>query len=356
MPKTSARIQSAPKSVSSIIHRGRHALLLCAPMFVLTVAGHQAGAQMQAPPIGGTSTLSSAPQPTLHSRSQTPGGGGSLSAVPDDFSTVTLGPGYLLDMEVYDMPEISGQIRVDNNGDITVPMAGTLHVQDMTVSAAHDAIEAKLKSAEILKDPKISLDVLQYAATNVTVLGEVQQPGRIQLLAPHSLSDVLAMAGGETITAGDTVQIRHLVSGHFELQTVAYARSKNTPAAEDIVVRPGDTVTVPRAGIVYVMGGVNRPGGYVMQEDGQLDAAQALSLAYGTTMNAAIGSIRIVHKNPDGTLTQTPVKFREITSGKAVAPMLQAEDILYVPISKTRTILTAGFLSSTSSALIYLAK
>ena len=357
MPKTSARSQSASNSVSAIFRDKGHALLLCAPMFALISAGLQAGAQgMQPPPIGGTSTLSSAPSPTLHSRSQGQGGGGSLSAIPDDFSSVALGPGYLLDMEVYDMPEISGQLRVDNNGDITVPMAGTLHVQDMTLSAAHAAIEAKLKAAEILKDPKISLDVVQYAATSVTVLGEVQQPGRVQMLAPHSLSDVLALVGGETITAGDTVQIRHTVNGHFEVQTIAYARSKNTPAGEDIVVRPGDTVTVPRAGIVYVMGGVNRPGGYVMQEDGQLNVAQALALAYGTTMNAAIGSIRIVHKNPDGTLTQTPVKFRDITKGKAVAPMLQAEDILYVPISKTRTILTAGFLSSTSSALIYLAR
>ena len=311
----------------------------------------QAGAAQA--PVGGISTLSNS-SGGLHTRPQA-GASGSIASVPDDFSTVTLAPGYLLDMTVYDMPEISGQLRVGSDGNITVPMAGPLHVDGLTLTQTQDAIVGKLKDAQILKDPKINLDIAQYAVSNVTVLGEVQAPGRVQLLAPHSLPDVLAMVGGETVTAGDTVEIRHYVNGRMETKTVNYARSKNTAAAQDIVVRPGDTVTVPRAGIVYVLGAVTRPGGYVLQEDGQLNVAEALSLAQGTSLNAAVGSIRIVHKNPDGTLTETPVQFRKIVKGKAVSPMLHAEDILYVPVSKSKTVLSAslGLITSTSSALIY---
>ncbi len=336
--------------------RARWALPAClVASLVVTASSLRAQSSLpQIPPVGGTSTLTggSGGSAVLRTRPQS-GSGGGLTSVPDDFSQVTLAPGYLLDMEVYDMPEISGELRVDNAGDVTVPLAGSLHVDGMTLSQAHEAIETKLKDSQILKNPKINLDVAQYAASNVTVLGEVQSPGRVQVLAPHSLGDVLALVGGETITAGPTVEIRRTVNGRVETQEIAYARSKNTPGAQDIVVRPGDTVTVPRAGIVYVLGGVNRPGGYVMQEDGELDVAQAISLAYGTVLNAAIGSIRIVHKNADGTMTETPVRFRDITRGRAAAPKLQAEDIVYVPISKVKTIASAGFITSTSSALIY---
>ena len=244
-------------------------------------ASAQGGATQQ--PVGGISTFSNTgggASSGLHTRPQA-GAAGSLSSVPDDFSTVTLAPGYLLDMQVYDMPEISGELRVGGDGNITVPMAGPLHVEGLTLTQTQDAIVAKLKDAQILKNPKINLDIAQYAVTNVTVLGEVQAPGRVQLLAPHSLPDVLAMVGGETITAGSSVEIRRYVDGHMQTQTVNYARSKNTAAAQDIVVRPGDTVTVPRAGIVYVLGAVTRPGGYVLQEDGQLNVAEALSPGAG---------------------------------------------------------------------------
>ena len=90
-----------------------------------------------------------------------------------------------------------------------------------------------------------------------------------------------------------------------------------------------------------------------MQEDGTLDVAQALALAYGTTLNAAISSIRIVRKHTDGTLQEIPVSYRKITKGKEPPPQLQAEDILYVPISKVKAVATAGLVGSTASALIY---
>lgn len=329
-------------SMTSLLRVVRTVGLLC-----LVPVTYACG-QMQAPAIGGVSSL---PGGTSHPKA--PQANGAITAIPDDFAQARLAPGYLLTMTVYDMPEISGDLRVDNDGDVTVPMAGNLHVGGMTLPEARAAIEQSLVSAQILKNPKINLDITQYASSQVTVLGEVETPGRIPMLAPHSLPDVLAMVGGETVTAGATVEIRHPVNGQYELKTVDYARSKNTPAAEDIVVHPGDTVTVPRAGIVYVLGAVNRPGGYVMQEDGRLSVTEALSMAYGTAINAAVGSIRIIHKQPDGTLTQTEVPYRAMLKGKVTSPMLSAQDVVYVPVSKVKTVLSAGVVASTSTALIY---
>jgi polysaccharide biosynthesis/export protein len=310
-------------------------------------------AQSQAaPPLSGVTSL-----PTGNNgQSRVAGKGldaGGLVVVPEDFSKITISPGFLLSMQVYDMPEISTDLRVNDDGDVAVPMSGKVHVAGLTLPEAEHAIEQRLGEKQILRNPEINLDVAQYAADNVSVIGEVQTPGRIQLLSQHSLPDVLAMVGGETQLAGDTVIIRRTVNGQQQVQKIGYARSGNSDDIKNVMIQPGDTVVVPRAGIVYVLGGVNRPGGYVMQEDGTLDVAQALSLAYGTALNAAVGSIRIVRKRPDGSLQEIPVSYRKITKGKEVSPRLQAEDILYVPVSKLKSIATAGLVGTTSSALIY---
>jgi polysaccharide biosynthesis/export protein len=300
--------------------------------------------------IGAGSTISSG------SHAVSRGASGGVAVVPEDFSKLTLNSGFLLSMTVYDMPEISGELRVDESGNVDVPMAGELHVKGMTLPQAKLAIQQKLTDAQILKNPKINLDVAQYSGDNVTILGEVGAPGRVQLLAPHSLSDVLGMVGGETQLAGDTIEIRRTVDGVPQTQEVKYSRSSgNSDEIKSFMIQPGDTISIPRAGIVYVMGAVNRPGGYVMQEDGKLNVTQALSLAYGTTINAAVGSIRIVRKDSEGKLHEIPVPFGAITKGKKEPIVLQAEDMVYVPVSKTKTVFTSGMgiMTSTASALIY---
>ena len=297
------------------------------------------------------STLSTS---ATHGVSHSTGTG--VAAVPEDFSKLTLSSGFLLSMTVYDMPEISGDLRVDDSGNVDVPMAGPLHVMGMTLPQAKLAIQQKLSDEQILKNPKINLDVLQYAGDNVTVLGEVGAPGRIQLLAPHSLSDVLGMVGGETQLAGETIEIRRTVDGYPQTQQIKYARSSgNSDVIKAFMIKPGDTISIPRAGIVYVMGAVNRPGGYVMQEDGQLNVSQALSLAYGTAMNAATGDIRVIRKDAQGKVHEIPISYSKITKGKEDPMTLQAEDMVYVPVSKVKTAFTSGMgiMTSTASALIY---
>ena len=279
-----------------------------------------------------------------------------ITAVPEDFSKLTLSSGFLLSMTVYDMPEISGDLRVDDRGNVDVPMAGDLHVAGMTLPEAKLAIQKKLMDAEILKNPKINLDVSQYAGENVTVTGEVAAPGRIQLLAPHSLSDVLGLVGGETQLAGNSIEVRRTVNGTPQTLEVKYSRSSgNSDEIKAFMVKPGDTITIPRAGIVYVMGAVNRPGGYVMQEDGKLNVSQALSLAMGTMMNAQVDSIRVVRRDAQGKLTEIHIPYSAISKGKAEPLTLQAQDLVYVPVSKIKTVFSQGLgiMSSTASALIY---
>jgi polysaccharide export outer membrane protein len=108
------------------------------------------------------------------------------------------------------------------------------------------------------------------------------------------------------------------------------------------MVHDGDTVIVPRAGIVYVLGAVTRPGGYLMQEDGKLDVIQAISLASGTILQAKTTEIRVIRRKPDGTFTEFSTSYKAITGGQVTPLQLQPQDIVYVPMSKLKIMAVNG--------------
>jgi polysaccharide export outer membrane protein len=338
-----------PKATLRFVRTGLRLALVMATVPGLAQFPQQSGA-------GGSTSSSSLPLSSQPGRNPSAPASGSLSAVPEDFSDLRLAPGFLLDVQVYDNPDLASQPRVAQDGNITLPFVGAIHVAGDSLAQAQAAIAEKLKQGEILKDPQVSVNVLQYAASNITVLGEVQTPGRLQLLAPHSLRDVLAMAGGETNLAGDTVQVKHPdANGAETTSTYEYARNSNGDTIRNVMVQPGDTVVVERAGIVYVMGAVNRPGGYVMQEDGKLDVAQAISMAQGTTLQAKVGGLRVVRRNADGTVRDIPLSYKKITEGKEKPLELQPEDVVYVPVShiKSAFIASSTIVGETASASIY---
>jgi polysaccharide export outer membrane protein len=233
-------------------------------------------------------------------------------------------------------------------------LCGKVNVRGLTLPEAANRLESALKEGQILTQPQVNVDVQQYAGQYVTVTGEVSTPGRVALIAPTTLNEILAEAGGVTPLAGARVKIRRGGDDAAPEEEVPYSRSQSTRETASILVRPGDSVIVPRAGIVYVLGAVNRPGGYVMQEDGQLNVAQALALSGGTAMQANTGGLRVIRRNPDGTVLDFPLSYNAIAKGTQTPLLLQAQDIVYVPMSKVKAIIsTTGIVSSATSAAIY---
>jgi polysaccharide biosynthesis/export protein len=301
---------------------------------------------IQPPRVGGTSTFDASPGLSGNDgatiRRKLP----PLTAIPEDFSTLQLAPGFLLSMEVYDTPEYSLDLRIDSDGNVNIPMVGSVHVGDMTLVGAATKIASSLRDGKILNDPQVNLNIEEYAGREITVLGEVHSPGRIELLAPRHLDDVIAMAGGETEYAGKTIEIRHKEGVTPQTQVIHYSRSVDNHILSETFVLPGETVTVKRAGIVYVLGAVARPGGYLMQEDGDLNVTHALALAYGTTMPAAVGSMRLIRKKDDGQVEDIHIPYRDMVKGNVAPLHLQAEDVIYVPVSKVKAVLGSGLESS----------
>jgi polysaccharide biosynthesis/export protein len=323
-------------------------------LLVVEVASAQTGLQQQMPglPVAGSGVSPNRNQ----SDASFSGSVSELRVVPQDFAKLKLAPGFLLRLTVLDDPDFNGSFRVDEDGDISVPVIGVLHVAGQTAAEARNQVRQKLLDGRILKDPQVSLTVQEYAAPAVTIIGEVSNPGKYPLLAPRKLVDVLAMAGGPTLLAGNEVQITHS-GAEAQSTAVSYSRTANPATVQDVLVQPGDTVQVKRAGVIYVLGAVNRPGGYVMQEEGTLNILQAISLAAGTNITASTGKIYLIRHNPDGTVVDMAVAYNDISKGKRSDMPLHATDILFIPTSKLKATLvnTQTVLASAASAGIYAA-
>jgi polysaccharide export outer membrane protein len=276
-----------------------------------------------------------------------------LKTVPEDFAKLKLAPGFLLRLNVLDDPDFTGEYRVDDQGDIAVPILGILHVGDETAGEARALIRTRLLSGQILKDPQVILTVLEFTAPQVTIIGEVTAPGKYPLLASRNLVDVLALAGGPTNLAGNEVQITRF-GEKKEPVVVHYSKSSDPKAFEDVLVRPGDTLQVKRAGIVYVLGAVNRPGGYVMQESGTLSVLQAISLALGTSEAASTKNVFLLRRNPDGTEVDMTLSYKKIYRGRRADFQLHPMDVLFVPTSKVKAIFSRSqqvFNAAATSAI-----
>jgi polysaccharide export outer membrane protein len=167
------------------------------------------------------------------------------------------------------------------------------------------------------------------------------------------------LAGGETSLAGNEVEIKH-ADTFFAKSAIAYhySRGSSGDAIRNVQVLPGDTVIVKRAGIVYVLGAVNRPGGYAMQEDGELNVAQAISMAQGLAIQAKTGALRVVKHGAGSQLVDVPVSYKRMMDGKEVPMDLEAGDIVYVPVSKIKAVFTASstLIGQTTAATIYAVK
>lgn len=285
------------------------------------------------------------------------GRGSGLGAVPEDFAKMKLAPGFMVGLNVLDDPDFSSSFRIDEEGNIDVPILGTIHVAGETVSEARVQIRKKLLEGKILKDPQVELTVMEYTESDVTVIGEVVSPGKRPLLSPEKLVDVLALAGGPTVAAGNQVQITRGAEGG-EPVLVHYSKATDPKAVDDVIVYPGDTVQVKRAGIVYVLGAVNRPGGFVMQEDGTLNVLQAISLAYGTNLLASTRTFYLLRRNPDGTVAYVALPYKKIVTGKSANVQLHATDVLYVPTSTFKLIYSdlQSVINSAATTSIYFAE
>lgn len=248
---------------------------------------------------------------------------------PTGAPAMRLDAGDLLEVTTFDTPELSGKFRIDGRGYVTLPVGGVVPVQGLTAEQAGTAMERLLRDRDILKNPHVTVLVLEYATQGISVLGEVKQPGIYPLAGKHGVLDFISMAGGLAPTASKVVSVTHRAPP-WDTVTVNLAGTNGKSLENDVEVQPGDRVVALRSGVVYVIGDVGKPGGYVVDGNG-VTVVQALALAQG--MNRTAKSSGMLIRNAPSGRVETQLALYKILANKAPDLALQDGDIVYVPIS-----------------------
>jgi polysaccharide export outer membrane protein len=277
----------------------------------------------------------------------------SVPLSPPAVHALQISAGDLLDLNVFDTPELSTKLRVDEQGKVTLPVAGALPVLGLTAEQAGQAIETRFRDTDVLKDPHVTVTVLEFSTQGVTVLGEVKNPGVYPLLGAHGLLDLISAAGGETTSAGKDVTVTHRDDPDHPVIVKIESKPGST-AAFNVDVRPGDTVMVSHAGIVYVLGDVGKPGGFLIENNDRLTVLQAIALAQGTSRTASLNHAKLIRKTVAGR-EELPVPLKKLLANKDPDLMLADGDILFVPGSGPKNALrdVESILPSAAGAAIY---
>lgn len=265
---------------------------------------------------------------------------------PDPSALVKLGPGDLIEVSVYNVPELATKARVSNSGDIYLPLVDYVHVEGLTQDEAQTVIEKRLADGGFVRNPHVTIFVDEAASQGVTILGEVSKPGIYPDVADHKLYEILSEAGGFTSSASRKIAIiRHNQPDPIRIDL---PRNLADDLSGNVDILPGDTITVPRAPIIYVVGDVGRPSGLLV-DNGTLTVLQALALAGGTNRTAKLSAARIIHKGPSG-MTEKRIEIKKMLAAKAPDVTLQADDILFIPVSGGRVLAGRTFDAAMSAA------
>ena len=260
-----------------------------------------------------------------------------------------LGPEDVIDIEVFNLPELSKSVRVANDGMISLLLIGRVQAAGLTAEQLRKELADKW-GENYLQDPQVMVFVNQFKAKPVSVIGAVEKPGLYPLTGRRTLIEMLSMAGGfgkrGTSAAGRTVLVTRK-SGFGDLQPVDGMHIRGPDQIEidlnrllytrdqslNIEIKPLDIISVSKAEVVYVTGAVNKPGGFVLEDRPTMTVLQAVAMAQGLTFTAAKKSARIIRTNQDGSKREVPVDLSQILKGRAQDTTLLADDILFVPDS-----------------------
>ncbi len=290
------------------------------------------------------------------------------NAAADDYR---LGAEDLLEVDVLEAADLSRTVRISSSGEISLPLLGGIRAAGLTPRELESVLEVLLRQS-FMKDPHVSVFVKEMQSHSVSVFGAVQKPGVFQIRGAKPLIEILSMAEGLATDAGDTATIIRAQDTAAANTSGADNSQTNPPAASsdksevaaaastapvdangiqvslkdlldsgdprsNVLVYPGDVVKVNRAGIVYVVGEVKKPGGFLLSTNENISVLQAIALAEGVTHTSSTRKIKIIHTDSAGKRTETSISLNRILSGKDADLSLHSKDIVFVPNSAGKT-------------------
>ncbi|MGA9529838.1 MAG: polysaccharide biosynthesis/export family protein [Terriglobales bacterium] len=265
-------------------------------------------------------------------------------------SNVKIGVGDLLEVSVFGVPDLTTKTRITGAGDLYLPLIDYVHVADLTTDEAQELIQKRLEDGGFVRNPHVSIFVDESASQSITMVGEVVHPGPFPVIGDRRLFDLISAAGGLTDKAGRSVTIEHRDDPDHKV-VLQLSSNLAEDTQNNVEVMAGDTIIVSRAGIIYVVGDVQHPSGFLI-EDNSLTVLKALALAGGSTRTSSLNKTKILRQTPSG-IQQIPVELKKVLYAKAPDVPLTKGDILFIPGSsaKAAAYRTADAAVSMSTAL-----
>ncbi len=293
----------------------------------------------------------------------------SQQSIEADARQARLGPGDQIRVDVVDLPELAErEAAIGADGALSLPHVGRLRAEGLTAGELEEQIELKL--SEVMYDPQAAVSVIESASRPVYVLGAVGEPGALQMRGDMRLLEALSLAGGLGEDSGHaltvTRRLDHGVLDHPDaaVDAVGGFSTVEIPLAplvtsqdprSNLTLMPDDVVSVREADLVYVVGQVERAGGFVLKERERVTTLKALALAGGLRPHAAVKRAKILRReNKDTEAEEVPVDLKAILEGSAEDIPLSPEDVLFIPKSgaKSASAKAADTVLSTLSGIL----
>jgi polysaccharide export outer membrane protein len=262
--------------------------------------------------------------------------------VPAPHTNYQIGAEDLLEITLFNVPESDAKItprkvevRVNQDGKITLPLTGELSAAGLTASALEQALRERFN--EYLYDPQVGVHIKEYRSQRISVVGAVRSPGVFQLTGPKTLVDLLAMSGGISDRAGNTIHVYRQQGEGRRTYIVDLLTLADNPSLVNMPVQPGDVINVPQTGTFFVDGSVGRPGSYPLNQPYTL--TQGLAVAGGVTERLAdYSGIVVFRRQHSAEPLRIPVNLKEVLAGHATDPPIEADDVIVVPMSTAKYI------------------
>jgi polysaccharide export outer membrane protein len=254
--------------------------------------------------------------------------------------SIYINTGDLIVLRLYGAPDYNPTVRVTLEGTVQLPLIGVVSIKGLTLDQAGNLIAEKLKTSGMYRDPQVTLQILESTNGVITVGGEAHAV--IPASTEHRLFEILALAGGLPATASHTLTINR--PGVAQPIVVNLGNDPMHSQDANIPVYPGDTIVLARVGVVYMLGEFKTAGVIQIQQNSPLTLLQATSVAGGILFDGKFQDLRII-RTIDKQRTLVKVDVKRVMLGKDPDPLLQADDIVYLPTSAVKAALISGGLN-----------
>lgn len=303
---------------------------LIAASLLLCLMGSSAEAQFSGPALGASSPVNVPVTPTIDQAILYPSA-----------RDIHLGEGDLLAIHLYGAPDYAPPVRVSLDGSIQLPLIGFVRVQDLTIHQAENLIAERLKNAGMYRDPQVTIQLTESPNQSVTVTGEIH--GVVPVPGEKRLFDVLAAVGGLPPTASHTVTINR--PGVAQPIVVDLGTNPMLSKQANVPVFAKDTVIISRVGAVYLLGAFRIQGAVPIQQNSPLTLMQVAAIGGGPGFEGKYNDLRIIRSaGLERKVVQVDIK--KVINGKEPDPVLEADDIIFLPTDPMKAAIKSGGIST----------